>query len=134
MEKELLVNKIQCPDGTILESRHRHDFKQHTQEDGREYFVDGGLDYQRIGATDEEFTNLVVYSTDPHDKIRESFIWGRNFNKKGKRLPETEYIKLKDLDTEHVKTLCYFTLKGYPEKISKVFVDEYNFRIEHKEE
>lgn len=39
MERELLVNKIRCPDGTILESRHRHDFKQHIQDDGREYFI-----------------------------------------------------------------------------------------------
>ncbi|AUR86413.1 hypothetical protein NVP1084O_206 [Vibrio phage 1.084.O._10N.261.49.F5] len=133
-DKQLLVNKIQCPDGTILESRHRHDFQIHTQQDGREYFTDGGLEYQRIGASDEEFTNLAVYTTDPHEKIREEFVWGRNMDKKGKTLVQTEYLKLKDLEDDHVKTLCYFTLKGYPDKINKVFVDEHNWRIDNKGE
>ena len=39
--RQLLVNKIQCPDGTIIQSKHQHDFVQHTQEDGREYAVVG---------------------------------------------------------------------------------------------
>lgn len=60
-EKKLIRNAIQCPDGTIIESKHRHDFVLHRQEDGREYFVDGGLDYQRIGYSDNEYKNLSEY-------------------------------------------------------------------------
>jgi hypothetical protein len=128
MERELLVNKIQCPDGTILESRYQHDFKQHVQSDGREYFVDGGLSYQRIGYSDEEFINLSVYADDHHEKIREEFIWGRNMDKDGKVLPETEYIKLKYLDNGHVDALVSFTMEHYPIKINKVFRDEQTWR------
>ena len=31
MERELLYNSIQTPDGTVLVSRHGHDFSEHTQ-------------------------------------------------------------------------------------------------------
>lgn len=36
----LLYNAIKCPDGTLLVSRHQHDFQMHRQKDGREYYVD----------------------------------------------------------------------------------------------
>ena len=129
-QRELLVSKIRCPDGTVLQSTHQHDFKQHIQEDGREYFIDGGTQYQRIGFSDEEFKDLSLYSDDPHEKIREDFIWGRNFGKNGKKLPQAEYIALKDLEDDHLESLCYFTLKGYPAKINQVLVNEWNYRIE----
>lgn len=133
IDKEILVNKIKCPDGTILESRYQHDYQCHVQEDEREYFVDGGLQYQRVGSSDDEFTNLAVYSTDSHDKIRDNFVWGRSMDKNGKLLPEVEYIKLKNLTDDHVETLVYFTLHhNYPSKINKVFVDEHNYRIHNK--
>lgn len=131
--RQLLVNKIQCPDGTILESKHRHDFCQHIQDDGREYFIDGGLDYQRIGFSDEDFVNLSLYTDDDHKVIRENFTWTRTLDKNKNLLPEPEVILLKDLDNDHVKTLCYFTTKGYPDFINKVFVDEHNYRIDNGE-
>lgn len=132
-QRELLVNKIQCPDGTILQSTHRHDYKEHTQEDGRSYFVDGGLAYQRIGHSDLEFTDLSIYSDDPHEVIRKGFTWTSIYDKNGKLLDNPEVRFLKDLDDKHVETLCYYTLKGYPEKINKVFVDEFNYRKDLEE-
>jgi hypothetical protein len=131
--RKLLINKIQCPDGTILESRHRHDFQMHTQEDGREYFIDGGLDYQRIGYSDTDYIDLSIYADDQHEKIRENFVWGRSYDKNKNPLPEVEYILLKDLEDDHVETLCYFTLNKYPDYINKIFVDENNYRIDKKE-
>lgn len=131
-ERELLVNSIKCPDGTILKSTFRHDYKEHTQADGRVYFVDGGLDYQRIGHSDTEYKDLTIYTDDPHSIIRELFTWGSIYDAKGKPLKEIVFRKLKDLDNKHIKVLCYFTLKGYPEKINKVFVDEHNYRLDTK--
>ena len=127
-EPKLLHNSIQCPDGTIITSRHHHHFVEHKQEDSREYFVDGGLSYQRVGYSDEEYEDLSVYSDSPHTLIRERFEWGNTFDKDMNRLPETVYIKLKDITQDHLIALVEYT-KDYPEYIHKVFVDELNYRL-----
>lgn len=124
----LLYNAIKCPDGTLLVSRHRHDFKMHVQEDGREYFVDGGLAYQRIGHSDNGYINLCVYSDDSHEKIREYFEWIRHFDKDMNKLPEPEIIKLKDIQDDHLIKLVEWTKDGYSKEIHKVFVDEVKYR------
>jgi len=125
---QLLVNKIKCPDGTVLQSKHCHDFQMHTQEDGREYFVDGGLEYQRVGFSDEDFEDLTCYTDDPHEKIRECFEWTSVLDENGERLEEPTTRLLKDLTDDHVEALVRFTAEDYPEYIHKVFVDEQEYR------
>lgn len=141
----LLYNAIKCPDGTLLVSRHQYDFQMHKQQDGREYFVDGGLLYQRIGYSDNEYTNLCVYSDDHHEKIREHFEWGKRKDSVGKLLDKTAYVKLKDITDEHLMALVEWTNsdvtamqlsslelnrsnRQYPKEIHKVFVDEIEYR------
>ena len=131
-EPKLLHNSIQCPDGTILVSRHRHDFVEHKQEDGREYFIDGRLEYQRVGYSDRDYTNLAVYEGDNHTLIRERFEWGKNFEKDMNRLPETIYLKLKDITQDHLVALIEYTNGTYNTRIHKVFVDELEYRNLHK--
>lgn len=77
----LLVNKIRCPDGVEIESRHRHDFVEHTTEDGRYYAVDGGLSYKRHLITDQEYTDLSCNWDTPHIQTREHFTWKRYLDK-----------------------------------------------------
>ena len=103
-------------------------FQMHKQQDGREYFVDGGLLYQRIGHSDNEYTNLCVYSDDSHEKIREHFEWARNFDKDMNKLPQPEIIKLKDITDDHLMKLVEWTNSGCPKEIHKVFVDEIEYR------
>ena len=51
---------MRTPDGTILESKHRHDYVTHLDANGKEYMLDGGLAYVRSSAYgDEEM--LTVY-------------------------------------------------------------------------
>lgn len=53
----ILKNAIKTPDGTIIESKHRHDFVSYTDKNGKYYAVDGGLDYlRRLG--DNDYTEL----------------------------------------------------------------------------
>ncbi len=126
--EELLHNSIQCPDGTILVSRSGHDFCSHKQEDGREYFVDGGLGYQRVGYSDEEYKDLSIYVGQPHEEIREGFEWGNSFDKDMNRLPETSYIKLKDINDDHLEAIWDMFCKGKGDKIMDVIFNEMNYR------
>ena len=126
--KQLLVNKIKCPDGTVLVSRHRHDFKEHTQADGRTYMVDGGLSYQRIGHSDEEFENLACYTDDPHEKIREHFEWTKRLDADGDPLEKPEIVLLKDITDAHLEALITWTSEDYPKWVNQVFVDEKAWR------
>ena len=130
MNKQLLVNKIICPDGTELRSRSRHHFVEHTQEDGREYFVDDGLDYQRIGHSDKQYTDCTCYTDDPIEKIREHFTWTSILDKNGNRLDKPVEKLLKDLDDGHVDALVEYTNhEAYPQYINDVFVRERAYRM-----
>lgn len=97
------VNYIETPSGEKLFSFHRHDFQM---EEG--VGIDGGLqDYVRVigGAElkEDSVENLIL-------DIRESFKWGKNYDKDNNPLPKTEWVLLKDLDTSHiVNILIYFT-------------------------
>lgn len=70
--KNILVNSIMTPDGTILRSRHRHDFIGHEDKNGEFYMVDGGTDYLKRSTNVIPYIELSVYDTDDFDLIRNS--------------------------------------------------------------
>ena len=41
---EIILNRIQTPDGTVLTSYYRHDYKSYQDKNGETYIVDGGND------------------------------------------------------------------------------------------
>lgn len=126
---ELLVNAIKTPDGTILESRYRHDYQSYTDSiTGETYSVDGGLDYRSGTYTSKGVTNLSLYSDDPHDKIREGFTWG-TYGKCG-TLPK-HYLKLKDMTTDHINAILT-TQFHITKAIRKAFEDELEWRNENE--
>lgn len=45
MDKRIILNSIQTPDGTVLISRHVHDYQTHLDKNGYTYGVDGGNEY-----------------------------------------------------------------------------------------
>ena len=99
MNEAIVYNAIQTPDGTVIESRHRHDYVTHTDANGCEYMVDGGLDYLRRSAHGDEF-DLSVSLDDGHEKVREVLTWGT-------RGPEGDqpltFVKLCDMTTDHIE-------------------------------
>lgn len=101
----IFANRIICPDGTILHSRHRHDFVRHVQDDGREYFLDGGPFYVRVGGSDNDYTLDTITDLNTHDEIREAYVWGKRSltNSSG-----ISWIRLKDMDSDHVENVISY--------------------------
>jgi hypothetical protein len=124
MKNKLLVSAIITPDGTRLESLHRHDYKTHTDANGEQYMLDGGIDYVRRSVNKEPATPAFVYTNDPHEKIRTVFKWGTR-GKDGKE--ELQWRTLDSLSSEHVQAILN-TQHHRAEDIRKVFEDELDFR------
>lgn len=97
----LIRNAIQTPDGTVLVSRSRHDYQKHTDDNGKSYVVDGGLDYVRASVHDDQIS-LAVYDTDQFNVIRESLEWG-TYGINGDQ--PLSWIKMCDMDTAHIEAV-----------------------------
>lgn len=120
----IVANRIKTPDGTILESMHRHDYVVYMDANGKEYMVDGGLSYLRRNIHDDApYTDMTVYNTDSHDTIRESFKWGtRGIDGKS----PLKWVVLKDLTTDHIHAII--DTQNLPDHMIKIFNDELEFR------
>ena len=72
--RQLVLNRIQTPDGTILTSYYRHDYVSYVDKNGLEYMVDGGLDYLRRNVHENApYKELSVYDDNPWEIVRQSF-------------------------------------------------------------
>lgn len=121
-ERKLIANIWRTPNGTVLQSKHRHDFVQ--DEHGN--YLDGGLEgYIRIGGSAlRHWENLCVYSDDAHEKKRESFRWG-TYGPNGDQ--PRKWVLLRDLTTPHIEAILD-TQWHLPEHIRDMFIDEIEFR------
>ena len=98
-DDRIIYNALKTPDGTIIKSRHRHDYVTHTDKNGKEYMIDGGLDYVRSSAhADQEY--LTVSMDDGHDKVREALTWG-TFGKNGDE--PYRQVKLREMSNAHIQ-------------------------------
>lgn len=73
---KLIRNALITPDGTVIESRHRHDYVTHVDANGKTYMVDGGLDYQRRSMHGDE-VDVSLFDTEPHHIQRCILNWER---------------------------------------------------------
>lgn len=122
-EAKLLVNRIKTPDGTILTSRHRHDYVEHLDKNGKYYAVDGGTEYpRRVG--NHDFEDVSLYSDDLHEKLREAFAWG-TYGKNGD--DPFYHVPLRDMTSGHIEAILERhgdgTQKIKPE-IEQLFLNE----------
>ena len=101
-EPVIVHNSIRTPDGTVLDSHHRHDYKTYQDENGETYMVDGGTQYLRRSMNKEPYEDLSVYSDEPFEKIREVLTWGTR-GKNGDQ--PLKWVVLKDMDTDHIKAI-----------------------------
>ena len=121
---DILSSRIRTPDGTILESLHRHDYVTHTDANGKEYMLDGGCDYVRCSANgDEEM--LTVTSDDSHSLIREVVKWGTYGKDSNQPLC---YVKVADLNPYHLRAILETQQKRMRPALCKVMQDEVKYR------
>lgn len=126
--KRILRNAIQTPDGTILESINRHDYKTYTDKNGEEYMVDGGNDYLRRSANIIPPTDLTVMDDETHETRREYCKWGVNYTKDMELLPKTLWKPIKDLETDHIKAILDGNYSKEGTFYNQIFKEELKFR------
>lgn len=100
----ILRNSLLTPDGTEIISRHRHDYVEYTDANGKTYMVDGGTDYLKRSANGDEIdTSIVVADTDYKENIvRENLMWG-TYGKDGNG--PVQWVALKDVDTQNIEAM-----------------------------
>jgi len=121
-ESHLLVNKWSAPDGTILISRHRHDFVSHEDAEGNLYYLDGGTEYIR---TSGNLKNECVYTDSSFEVIREYFTWG-SYGVDG--MQPKKITKLKDLGEDHINAILR-TQNNLPKYMKELFKSELEYRL-----
>jgi hypothetical protein len=102
----LIRNAIQTPDGTILESKHRHDYRSHNDANGKTYMIDGGLDYVRCSVHADQ-VSLALYDDEPHEVQAQYLTWG-SFGIRGDQ-PRRD-IPIAEMETTHLEAVlrdCY---------------------------
>ena len=100
--RKLIKNSIRTPDGTVLTSRHRHDYQSHLDKNNEIYICDGGTSYLRRSINGIPYEDLSLYSTDSFEKLREGIEWG-TFGKNGNE-PQ-QYNSISSMSTNHIKSI-----------------------------
>lgn len=121
---QLVAQRIRTPDGTILQSFNRHDYKEHRDANGEVYIIDGGLDYSRRSVNIEPAEDLSVYVGDDHQHIRTAFCWG-TYGINGDQ--PRRWVALADLDTDHIDAIL--DTQPIPDWLGQIFRAEVRFRI-----
>ena len=98
---QLIRNAIQTPDGTILESKHRHDYRSYTDANGKTYVIDGGLEYVRTTVHADQ-VSLALYNTEPHEVQAQYLTWG-SYGIRGDQ-PRRD-IPIAEMETPHLEAV-----------------------------
>lgn len=121
--RNVYASRIQTPDGTILQSFHRHDYKTYIDANQEIYMIDGGTDYFRSFINQEPAKNISVYTDDPHELKRTIPVWG-TYGKNGDELYRV--ISVAEMTVDHMQTLLDL---GYVKpEICDCILDEIKYR------
>ena len=119
----LVYNALRTPDGTVIESLHRHDYVTYDDANGKSYMVDGGLNYLRRSANGDE-VDLSVSLDQGILAAREALSWGSN----GKNGDEPlRLIKLCKMTNNHIKA-CLKTQFNMHPNIKLAMQQELDYR------
>ena len=140
MKHILILNRWRTPDGTVLVSKHRHDFVQHYDNFAKdEYFIDGGNDYVRMSKNDMPMVDMCIYADDPYETVRQYEHRGAMVSFKGKdgeTYHRTVWVPLRAMSDQHVCNCIVYNLKNVNEITryevhTHLYVKEMLYRISH---
>lgn len=129
MERKVVVSRMRTPDGTILVSKHVHDFVTHKDtKTGEVYILDGGKDYRRESMNSIPGENVSIYSDDPFEVIRENLCRG-TFDEEGNRI----WKPISKLTDDHLKNILTYNFeRGLDDSdFSNYIREEIKYRYEH---
>lgn len=118
MTHKLVANKWRTPDGTLLWSKHTHDFVAHNDKNGDYYFVDGGNDYIRMSLNKEPMVSECIYSDDPFELVRKRIFRGTFAIDRKKGFKRRAWMPISNMSDAH---LCNCII----DKIGQRIVDRY---------
>mgnify|MGYP000101863132 CR=1 FL=1 len=131
---QIIYNAIRTPDGTVMHSRHRHDYLEHFDTvSGELYINDGGNDYLRRSVNAAPATELTVTMEDPHHVKRQIFTW-KTYGKDGE-FPEGKMIHLCNMESDHIRAILDTQHHIHGTYVEQLFADELEWRsVERIEE
>ncbi|MDQ7059874.1 MAG: hypothetical protein Q9M43_01545 [Sulfurimonas sp.] len=123
IKKELLLSRIQTPDGTIICSRAMDDLGEHTDKNGHYYGLEGGLAYQKVLYDKKDYKDASIYTTDDFNIIRENIVWD-TYGVDGDE--ELRQVKIKDLALDHIENILI--LPSLSAVFENILLSEVEFR------
>jgi len=125
-KRNLILNRIQTPDGTILTSEHLNDCKLYTDLNGEIYMADGGTAYLRRYTTKVPYKEMSLYDDEPFEVIRIHIKWGSR-GKEGNQ--PVQFVALKYLEDEHIQAILD-TQMHISQRLKSYLISEKTYRIQ----
>ena len=122
----LLRNAFYTPDGTLMESHSRHDYREYTDANGKTYMIDGGIDYVRRSNHGDEVC-ACVWTDDDFETVRQATTWGT----RGKYGDEPlRYVPVAEMTNKHIQAVLD-TQPMMSAVIKGVMIMERDYRIQN---
>ena len=123
INKELLLSRIQTPDGTFISSKSIDDLAEYTDKNGQYYGITGGLAYQKTLFDKKDYIDASIYTTDDFNVIRENIVW-ETYGVDGN--DDLKYVKIKDLELDHIENILL--LPSLSRVFEEILLSEVEFR------
>lgn len=128
---QIIFSSMRTPDGTVLISYAVHDYVTHVDANGKEYMLDGGLEYVRASANGDEQFITQYYKPQDHKHNRTWTHWG-TFGKEGKG--PMKRVPVHQMETAHIEAILQNYEAGtqpLPQWRLEVFRTELMWRESH---
>lgn len=132
----LLRNAIKTPDGTVIESRHVHDFVSYRDANGHVYSVDGGTDYARRLFDEPDYEDLCIEDTGDLMLAREHLSWGTYGKPEDWAegvCPQMRRVLIKDMSNAHIGAIME-DVANNKQGLAPQYLRYFNKELEYREE